>query len=69
MSIDAKTNGTNKNDAANVDAARPHEVNAGRRAFLQASGAAALTTAVSSLFPAGVFAQGAGPETQKVVLG
>ena len=69
MSIDAKTNGMNTKDAASVDAARPTELNGARRDFLKASGAAALTGAVSSLFPAGVFAQSAGPETAKAVLG
>jgi nitrate/nitrite transport system substrate-binding protein len=40
-----------------------------RRGFLKTSGAAALTAAVGSAFPSGVFAQGAGPETPKAVLG
>ena len=43
--------------------------NAGRRDFLKTSSAAALTAAVSSMFPSGVFAQAGGPETQKAVLG
>ena len=43
--------------------------NAGRRDFLKSSGAAALTAAVGGMFPSGVFAQGAGPETAKAVLG
>ena len=43
--------------------------NAGRRDFLKTSSAAALTAAVSGMFPSGVFAQAGGPETQKAVLG
>ena len=42
---------------------------ASRRDFLRSSGAAALGAAVSSAFPSGVFAQAAGPEVQKAVLG
>lgn len=42
---------------------------AGRRDFLKSGGAAALTAAVSGMFPSGVFAQAAGPETQKAALG
>ncbi|MDP2357182.1 MAG: CmpA/NrtA family ABC transporter substrate-binding protein [Beijerinckiaceae bacterium] len=42
---------------------------AGRRDFLKTSSAAALTAAVSGMFPSGVFAQTGGPETPKAVLG
>ncbi|MDB5570002.1 MAG: nitrate-binding protein NrtA [Hyphomicrobiales bacterium] len=44
-------------------------VDAGRRDFLRTSGAAALLGATGFAFPSGVFAQGAGPETPRVVLG
>ncbi len=40
-----------------------------RRAALKGSGVSALTLAAQTLLPAGAFAQGAGPETKKAVLG
>ena len=44
-------------------------VDSGRREFLRSSAAAALTSAVAGAFPSGVFAQTAGPETTKAILG
>ncbi len=44
-------------------------VDSGRREFLRNSAAAALTSAVAGAFPSGVFAQTAGPETTKAILG
>ncbi len=55
-----------KNDAT---MAKPPALTATRRDFLRMSGATALSGAISSAFPSGVFAQGAGPELSKAVLG
>jgi nitrate/nitrite transport system substrate-binding protein len=44
-------------------------VDSGRREFLRTSAAAALTSAVAGAFPSGAFAQTAGPEINKAVLG
>ena len=53
-----------------VDIALPAQsVDSGRREFLRNSAAAALTSAVAGAFPSGVFAQAAGPEATKAVLG
>ncbi len=40
-----------------------------RRSLVKMAGATALATAVQTAFPSGVFAQGAGPEVKKAVLG
>ncbi|MGD9737963.1 MAG: CmpA/NrtA family ABC transporter substrate-binding protein [Bauldia sp.] len=40
-----------------------------RRTLLKASGTAALLSAIKTTFPSGAFAQGAGPETTRAVLG
>ncbi|MFZ9501574.1 MAG: CmpA/NrtA family ABC transporter substrate-binding protein [Beijerinckiaceae bacterium] len=55
-------------DAA-ADASSPARADLNRRDVLRAGAAAALSSAISSAFPSGVFAQGAGPETTKAVLG
>ncbi len=52
-----------------IDATPAPRVDASRRDFLRATGAAALSSALSGALPSGVFAQGAGPETAKATLG
>ena len=47
----------------------PKALNATRRDFLLGSGATALLGAAGSAFPRSVFAQGAGPEVSKAILG
>ena len=52
---------------------RPHAITIDRREILRVSGAAvgtaALMSAIKMAFPSGAFAQGAGPEVKKAILG
>jgi nitrate/nitrite transport system substrate-binding protein len=52
-----------------LDATPALRVTQSRRDILRGAGAAAMSGALPGLFPSGVFAQGAGPETTKAVLG
>jgi nitrate/nitrite transport system substrate-binding protein len=60
----------NKSMTTKVQANKPTEHGVSRRGFLKTSaGAAALLGAIRTSFPGGAFAQGAGPEVSKAVLG